>query len=156
LHELLHLLISAVAALSVLLLHTQLPRSSVGRHFRNSFGLGVSDGSGCLYEEPMIRLERVLQRLTHVAQQVPSIGDLDGSWSGLPSGFRIHPSTVSTDDLRPRVLSKPAGYGLGFAIRKQVDNLLRLQITQYGSIAVTFSPGPVVDAKHARSLDWSG
>src|SRR5260370_23395147 len=139
-------------------LRTQLPGSSVGRCLRNrnSVGLGVADGRGCLCEEPMMRLERVVQRLTHVAQQVPPIGDLDGSWCGLPSGFRIDPSTVSTDDLRTRVLSKPGGYGLGLAIRQQVDDLLRLQIAQNGSIAVTFSPGPVVDAKHARSLGWSG
>ena len=99
----------------------------------------------------MMGYDCTAQPFTQVPQKVPAVRDLHGLRSGPACSFGVDPATVAADDLRPWMLSEPLGHAVRIAIRQQVDHLARFEIAQDRAVAMAFAPGPVVDAKHARS-----
>ncbi len=69
------------------------------------------------------------RRFAQVAQQVPTIGNLNGLRSSAAGGFGVDATAVAADDLGTGMLWQPRSYCVGVAIGKQVDYPAGLQVT---------------------------
>ena len=91
--------------------------------------------------EKMIR-----QRLAEVGQQVPAIRDLLSLRGALSSRLRIRACTVTANDLHSRVGFEPFRNRIGFSIREQIHHPMGFHVHQNGSVAMSPTDGPIVDA----------
>ena len=93
--------------------------------------------------------------IAQVAQHVPAVRDLDGIRRTLAPPVRIGSGPVARDHFHAGVPVQPGRQGFGLAIRQQVHDGVALEVHQHRSVAVTTTPGPVVDAQHA-GRGWGG
>ena len=77
--------------------------------------------------------------------------DLDCMRHCFPDGFGIGAGAVSADNLCTGVRAQSGGYGLALPVGQKIDHPVRLKVAQYGAVAMSLAPGPIVDAKNARS-----
>jgi hypothetical protein len=88
--------------------------------------------------------------ITEIAQQVPTVSDLNRVRRPLADTVGVGAGAVARDDLDTGVLAEPGGQRFRLPIRQQVHNLIALQIDQNGSVAMATTPSPIIDRKHPR------
>jgi hypothetical protein len=111
--------------------------------------LGGPTGSGT------VPIRKGLDGLPEIAEQVPSISDLDRTWRTLANAISIGAGAVTSDDLDAWTIPQPGSNGGGFTIGQEIDDVIAFEAHQHGAVATTTPPGPVVDTKDAwcwRSL----
>jgi hypothetical protein len=91
-------------------------------------------------------LEEALDGLAHVLQEVPSIGDLLGLGRGFSGGLGVGRRTVAADQLDTGMSFEPRPDGRGVAVGQEIDDIVRLEVDDDRAVALSFAPGPVVDA----------
>ena len=57
--------------------------------------------SSRLFELAAVAIEHILQRLTEVFVEMPTIGYLDGLWRAFLDSVRVIARTITRDDLNP-------------------------------------------------------
>ncbi len=97
-----------------------------------------------------VTLTKGLDSLAEIAQQVPSIRDLDGVRGTLANTIAVGSSTIAGDNLNAWMVPKPRGNGCGLTVREQIEDFVLLEIDQHGAVAAAPPPRPVIDPKHAR------
>ena len=107
--------------------------------------LGGTNGGG------RVPVCEVLDSVAEVAEQMPSIGHLNGVGRALTNSVGIRASTITGDDLDTGAITQPPTDCRCFTVRQQIDDLVRLQVHQYRAVAVTPPPGPVVNPKNPGS-----
>ena len=95
-----------------------------------------------------------LHGVPEVAEQMPSIGDLDSVWRALPNPVGISASTITGDDLDAGMTAQPVCNCRRFAVGQQIDDGVLLEVNQYRAVAATTQLSPVVDPKHSGSRRW--
>ena len=75
-----------------------------------------------------------LNSLSKVAQQVPAIGNLGRAWSALADAIGIGAGAIAGDNLDARAVTQPGGDGGSFAVRQQIDHLVRLKVHQHRAV----------------------
>ena len=93
----------------------------------------------------------VLDGVAEIAEQMPSIGHLDGVRRALPDSVGVRAGTITGDDLDTGTIMQPPTDGRCLPVRQQIDDLVRFQVHQYRAIAATPPPGPVVDPENPGS-----
>jgi len=88
--------------------------------------------------------------LPRVAEQVPSIGDLDRGRCTSSDRASIRSRAVPRDEADPRPGLKPGGQRFGIAIGQQVNRPPTLEIDDDRAVARAFPQCPVVDADDRR------
>src|SRR5947209_7511490 len=96
-------------------------------------------------------LQHAFDRLAHVLQQMPSIGDLLRPGRSLGGRPGVGRRTVATDQLDPGMGFEPGLDGRGVAIGQEVDDLTRVEVDHDSPVALPLAPGPVVDADAPRA-----
>ena len=91
-----------------------------------------------------------LHGVTEVAEQVPSVGDLDSIRRTLPDPVGIGARPITGDDLHARMLAQPRRDGCGFPIGQEIDDGVRLEIHHHRAVAVAPPPRPIVDSENPR------
>jgi hypothetical protein len=98
-----------------------------------------------------------LNRIPKIAEEVPTIGDLDGARGTLTNAIGIGASTITSDDLNAGPITQPRGDGRSLAIGQEINHLVRLEVDQHRAVATTASPCPIIDAEDTRDrYDLSG
>ena len=69
----------------------------------------------------MVTVESVAHGVTQIAQQVEPVGHLDRLRSAGANTVGEGTGPVAGDDLDARMILQPGGYGLGTAVRQQLD-----------------------------------
>ena len=96
-------------------------------------------------------VESLKKRLGGIAEQMPSVGHLDGARGALTHAVGICPSSIARDDRRSRVLAQPCRKAACIAIWQEVDDASLFEVTEDRPVALTTSPSPIVDAEHTRA-----
>ena len=91
-----------------------------------------------------------LDGLADVAEQVPSIGDLDGVRGTLADAVGVGTGTIAGDDLDARPVTQPGGDGSSLAIGQEIDHPVCLEVDQHRAVATPTPPGPVVNPEDTR------
>ena len=91
-----------------------------------------------------------LDSLAEVAEQVPSIGDLDGIRGTLPDAIGVGAGMIAGDDLDARPVPQPGGNGGGLAVGQQIDHPVGLDVDRHRAVAAPAPPGPVIDSEDTR------
>ena len=91
-------------------------------------------------------LKQPFDGLAHILQQVPSIGDLSGIGCTFGGGLGVGRRTVAADQFDSGMSLEPRLDGGGVAVRQEIDDIIRLKVDDDGAVALSFAPGPVVDA----------
>ena len=107
--------------------------------------LGGANGGGTM------PVGELLYGVAEVAEQMPSICHLDSVRRALTDPVGIRASTITGDDLDARMTAQPPTDCRRFAVRQQIDDLVRLQVHQHRAVAATPPPSPVVDPKNPGS-----
>jgi hypothetical protein len=98
-----------------------------------------------------------LNRISKNAEEMPTIGNLDGARSTLTNAVGIGTSTIAGDDLNAGPITQPRGDGRSLAIGKEINHFARLEVDQHRAITTTASPCPVINAENTRHRhDLSG
>jgi hypothetical protein len=100
-------------------------------------------------------IEHAAQRLPAVAQQMPTVGDLDGLRRPLAGSIGVGAGPIAHDDLNRRMVPEPRGQGLALPVGQQLDPAPALEITQDRAVVAALAPGPVIDPEYARRGWWS-
>lgn len=98
----------------------------------------------------IVPITQGLDSLSKVAEQVPSIGDLDSSRCALTNAVSVSAGTIASDNLHARAITQPVGDGGGLTIGQKIDDFVRLKVHEHGAVAPTPPPGPVINAQDAR------
>jgi hypothetical protein len=110
----------------------------------------IADLLGCGPQRSRLLIQQPLQEVTKIAQQVPTIGHLNGVGSALGGPVGVKASTISADDLNPRMCLEPGRQSRSAALRQQIHEVVLLQIDQDRAIGLAFVFRPIIDPKHTR------
>jgi hypothetical protein len=75
---------------------------------------------------------------------MPAISHLDCIGRTLIDALDVRTCPVAADDLNTRMISKPSFQSFGRSICQQIDRTATLKVNQNGTIALTFTPSPIV------------
>jgi hypothetical protein len=100
---------------------------------------GATNGS-------VVSFPKSLNCFAEIAQEVPSISDLDGSRGTLTDAVSIGVCTIAGDDLDAGPVTQPGGDGGGLTIGQEIDHVVRLKVYKHRAVATTPPPCPVVNA----------
>lgn len=108
-------------------------------------------------------LEYLLDGLSKIVQQVPSVDDLDRLRRSLRRGLRKHIGSIPTQALYFWMCLKILENCFPPSVCEEVDWAAPLKITEEGPVSLTLAPGPLVNAKelhlmacrHRRASDIS-
>ena len=89
-----------------------------------------------------------------VAQQVPTIRDLDGVGRALARAVRIGAGAVARDHLDAGVGAQPGRERLGPPVGQQIHDPVALEVDEHRPVAVAAAPRPIIHREHARR--WRG
>jgi len=95
---------------------------------------GGSQCSRMLFKQP-------LQSLAQVAEQMPTICDLNGLRRTAVRAFRKVTGAIAADKGNAWTLLQPSGEGLSFSIRKHIDGLVEFEIDNQSAIGAAFANG---------------
>jgi hypothetical protein len=98
----------------------------------------------------MMVIEHTAQRITAVAQQMPSVGDLNGLRRPLAGAVGVGAGPIADDDLDRWMIPQPRGQGLALPVGQQLDPAPTLEITQDRAVVAALAPGPVIDPEDTR------
>ena len=104
---------------------------------------GATNGS-------IVPVPKSLNRLAEIAQEVPSIGDLDSTRGTLTDAFGVGTRTIAGDDLDTGPTTQLGSDGGGLTIGQEIDHVVRLEVHQHRAVPTAPPPCPVVDAKDTR------
>ena len=108
---------------------------------------------GDLFGDPLnpdvLVLDNGPDGIAEIAQQVPAVSDLNSARRALAHAVCVSASTVTCNDLDTGVLAKPRSQRFCLPVRQKVYDLIALQVDQNGPVAMTASPSPVINSKHA-------
>ena len=82
-----------------------------------------------------------------IAQQMPSVSNLQGVWCPLTCAFRVISTSVSTNDPDVGLGLKPRSEGRDLRIGQKVKHAVALQVDEQRSIAFTPAKCPVIDTQ---------
>jgi len=102
-----------------------------------------------------LSLKHSLDSFTKIGQQMPAVSDLNSGGRPFRRAVRELSGAVTGDDLHPRMLLEPGGYGLGATVREEVDWRSAFNIDQDGAIDPPFLQGKLVNSQHARRWCFS-
>ena len=94
---------------------------------------GATNGS-------IVPVPKSLNRLAEIAQDVPSIGDLDSTRGTLTDAFGVGTRTIAGDYLDTGPTTQPGSDGGGLTIGQEIDHVVRLEVHQHR--AVPTAPPP--------------
>jgi hypothetical protein len=97
-----------------------------------------------------VALEQALGDLVRVVEDVPAVEDLHGVGRAQRRAAGVLRRAIADDDLDARMLRQPGGQARPRPLGQQVDRAARLQVDEHGPEPQPASPGPIVDAEHAR------
>lgn len=102
----------------------------------------------------------ILDGITEIAEQMPAIRNLHCVGSALTNAIGISASTIAGNDFDAGLTAQPAGDSGSFAVRKQINDLVRFQVYEHGAVAVSALPGPIVHPEDPGCwrrwfIDWS-
>lgn len=86
-----------------------------------------------------------------IQEQMKPIGHLDGMGGSLFGGLGINSTTIPSDHFYARMLFQPNLQTSHRTVRKEVDDVMLIQVHQNRSIILPLAPGPVV---YAKVSDW--
>ena len=90
------------------------------------------------------------ERRAGVLEEMPAVGDLPRLGPPKRRRLAVAAPAIPSDDLDRRPRRQPGLDGGGFAVRQHVDDPATLQIADHRAVAMSFPPGPVVDADRFR------
>jgi hypothetical protein len=85
--------------------------------------------------------EKTLDGFAQIRTQMPAIRTLLGLWRSLRCSIGVGSSAVATDNVDFLVRFQPVLNRGCFAVRKQIDDVVRIKIDQHGSIRLAAFPG---------------
>jgi hypothetical protein len=91
-------------------------------------------------------LERALDGLGQILQQVEAVSYLDGLRCSLRGPLRVAAGAITADELDGRMSREPGCKCLGLAVGEEIGYESLLNVDENRAVRVTFSPRPVVDA----------
>src|SRR5579872_7461569 len=97
----------------------------------------------------MMTIDRPLQGVLQVAEQVPAVGDLNGLRRAGAGAADVVVGAVAADDLDLGMLFQPLAQGVSGALGQEVHGAVPLQVAQDRAIAVALAKGPIVNAEDA-------
>src|SRR5579885_816669 len=106
----------------------------------------------------MMPSQNFLQRLTHVAEKRPSVGNLKRLWGSTGGAIGKGGATVAANQFHGRMGLKPYRKGLRGRIGQQIDRAPMLQIYKQRPVALTFAPSPLVSSHNtymSRGGEWT-
>src|SRR5512135_2972644 len=103
-----------------------------------------------LRDRPGLPLEKPLNRLTQVLQQMPAIGDLLGIGRRFGSGLGIVRPAVPADQFDAGMSREPGLDRFRVTVGQQINDPATLQVHDDGPVASPLAPGPVVDTDEPR------
>jgi hypothetical protein len=89
--------------------------------------------------------------LTQVAQQVPSVSDLNRIRCPLTRAVRVSSGAIAGNDLNTRMMARPVSQAFSPAIRQKIDNRVAFQINKDCPVMLSAAPRPVIDSKNTRN-----
>lgn len=89
-----------------------------------------------------------LDRISEIAEQVPTISDLNNARRALANAVGINAGSITRDNLDTRVIAQPSGHRRGVAVRQEINHLIRLQVHEHRAVTMAAPPCPVVDSKN--------
>ena len=89
---------------------------------------------------PAVPIGDGLDRISEVAQQVPSIRNLYGVGSALADAVRVGTGAITCNNFDAGMALQPGRECRCLAVRQQVDDLVLLQIDQDGAVAMAAPP----------------
>ena len=111
-------------------------------------------GAGrCRLERGLLIVQKGLDRLTEVFDQMEAIHDLHGLRCSTTNALGVERTPLATDDADGRILHEPGGDALCRALGQEVKHPMILQIDQNGPVALPPPPRPLV---HADGLQSGG
>jgi hypothetical protein len=114
-------------------------------------GIGIGRFEG-LRDDRQMPLQEVFDGLADVLHQMPSIGDLLGLGRGFGGSLGIGRVTVAADQLDARMRLQPCLDVHRVAVGQEVDHVARLEVNNDGAVALSFTPGPVVNPHDSRCV----
>ena len=84
---------------------------------------GATNGS-------IVPVPKSLNRLAEIAQEVPSIGDLDSTRGTLTDAFGVGTRTIAGDYLDTGPTTQPGSDGGGLTIGQEIDHVVRLDVDE--------------------------
>ena len=131
---------------------------SVGRFRHKGERRQVGSGPGCAQVLSDVlsgatgggamAVTKSLDSFSEIAEQMPSVGDLNSAWSALTNTVGIGAGTIASDNLDAWAVAQPGGDTGSLAIGQKVYNLVRLKVHQHGAVLAATLPRPVIDAEH--------
>jgi hypothetical protein len=91
-----------------------------------------------------VPIRQASDSVTKIAEQMPPVSDLHGTGRALANAVGVGAGAITGDDLNTGTIAQPCGESGRFAIRQQIDHLVRLQIDQHSAVALSASPGPII------------
>lgn len=64
-----------------------------------------------------------LDGIAEIAEQVPSVGDLDDARRTLTNAVSINAGSIARNDLDARLIAQPSGNRCGVAVWEEIDHL---------------------------------
>src|SRR5262245_51342972 len=96
----------------------------------------------------MMRAEDLLEGCRQILQEMKSVGNLGGLWRPLPNACGIGFGAVTGHNRDVGMGLEPRGHGFSCPILRYVNGTTPLEIDDDGAVAMTFTPGPVIDANN--------
>ena len=110
---------------------------------------------GSLAHRLAVPLDGCLQGVAEMAEQMPTVRDLDRRGRTAPDPIGIRARPIAGDHLDPGVPAQPVGDGAGLAIRQQIDDAVALEIADDGAVTGATPPCPIIDPDHTgRRVCW--
>lgn len=91
----------------------------------------------------MVALNRGMNGVAEVAQQVPPVGDLYRIGRTLPDAVGVDAGPVAGDHRHAGIGLQPRRQALGAAVGQQVDHPVALEVDQHRPVPVAATPSPI-------------
>ena len=93
--------------------------------------------------------------ISEIAEQVPSISNLDNAWRVLTNAVSVNAGSIARDNLDPRVVAQPSGDCCRVAVQQEINHLIRLQVHEHDAVTMTAPPSPIVNSENPRRCGCS-
>ena len=90
-------------------------------------------------------VKNAFNRLAEIGDEMPPVGNLNGSWRSGSNPTAIFTRTIAGHNLNPRMGTQPGFEGCSGAIREEIDNTVVLEIDKNRSVAVATAKSEVID-----------
>lgn len=98
---------------------------------------------------PTMAVDDALEDVAQIAQEMPSVGDLNGLRGTASRALGIAAGPITGDHLDAGVLLEPTRNSVGAPVRQELDDLATLEVAYDRAVALAAPECPVVNADHA-------